>query len=421
MNIEKIKIFLRPYYMRWWLLPSMVRKHESAIHDIRNRGYANVVFFASNLSQWRYQGIVDLMDKDDKFRVSIILVPLESFSAEENQRNIRELGSFFDEKQLPFIDSTQWKTADDYDIRKKLQPDIMFYVQPYDHVFGNALDSKYYYDKLLCYLPYGIFTLISKWSTNTWFQNFSWKLFYETEDARALARKMMYNGGRNVIVVGNPNADAFLKPSHEDVWKPQNTLKKRIIWAPHFTIDPSPVLHRGSFLWLWEAMLQFAREYKDCIQFAFKPHPRLKSVLYGFPDWGKERTDAYYAEWDSMANTQLETSGFVDLFMTSDAMIHDCASFTIEYQYCKKPAMFVDAGSVAEKEQLIETSRRARDLHYKGKNVSDVKGFIDRVVLGGDDPKKEERRSFFEQYLLPPNNKTVAQNVYDEIVHSLWK
>lgn len=106
MNIEKIKIFLRPYYMRWWLLPSMVRKHESAIHDIRNRGYANVVFFASNLSQWRYQGIVDLMDKDDKFRVSIILVPLESFSAEENQRNIRELGSFFDEKQLPFIDST---------------------------------------------------------------------------------------------------------------------------------------------------------------------------------------------------------------------------------------------------------------------------------------------------------------------------
>jgi CDP-glycerol glycerophosphotransferase (TagB/SpsB family) len=90
-----------------------------------------------------------------------------------------------------------------------------------------------------------------------------------------------------------------------------------------------------------ELMLELAQAYKDRIQIAFKPHPSLITQLYQHPDWGKERADDYYARWQQMENTQLETGGYVDLFMTSDAMIHDSGSFVVEYLYANRPVMFV--------------------------------------------------------------------------------
>lgn len=58
----------------------------------------------------------------------------------------------------------------------------------------------------------------------------------------------------------------------------------------------------------------------------------------------KRKTDRYYSEWESLSNAQLETGKYVDLFMTSDAMIHDCGSFTIEYHYTLKPVMYLVKG-----------------------------------------------------------------------------
>jgi DivIVA domain-containing protein len=63
---------------------------------------------------------------------------------------------------------------------------------------------------------------------------------------------------------------------------------------------------------------EFAEKYADRIQWAFKPHPLLRDTLYQHPDWGKERTDAYYGRWESMPNTQLETGAYVELFKQSD-------------------------------------------------------------------------------------------------------
>ena len=42
------------------------------------------------------------------------------------------------------------------------------------------------------------------------------------------------------------------------------------------------------------------------------------------------------------------------------------------------------------------------------------------TVLEDNDPKKPERMAFYNKYLIPPNGKTVAQNVYDNIVGSLF-
>lgn len=88
-------------------------------------------------------------------------------------------------------------------------------------------------------------------------------------------------------------------------------------------------------------MVTFAQKYKDKVQIVFKPHPMLYRTLCEHSEWGKERTDAYYSMWNNMSNTQLEEGDYTELFMQSDAMIHDCGSFILEYLAVDKPCMFL--------------------------------------------------------------------------------
>ena len=57
---------------------------------------------------------------------------------------------------------------------------------------------------------------------------------------------------------------------------------------------------------------------------------------------------------------------------------------------------------------------------YVGKDADEVQRFITQTVFGGDDPMLPVREAFYNKYLVPPNGKTVAQNVYDDIVASLF-
>ncbi len=417
--IEWIDKNIRPIYYHVFLLRKTDKRHARLIEKIRKRGYANVVFFASNLSMWRYQGIYELMKQDPRFRVTVLITPFKSFSKAEKESNIKALKTYFDSKGVVYEDTTLWPQERFY-IRKWLDPDIMFYTQQYSNILDSPLDKSYFPDKLLCFAPYGVGSLTESWSVNTRFHNIAWKLFYETEIFREVARNVAFNHGKNVVVVGNTNADIFLQPEHSNPWKKQSGHKKKIIWAPHFSIKQGMLLHRGSFLWLHDIMIRIAQEYSDTIQVAFKPHPKLKTVLYSLPEWGKERTDEYYKKWADMPNTQLEESAFIDLFMTSDAMIHDCASFTVEYHYSKNPCLFTTLDIQETRKPLNDLGCAALDAHYFGSSETDVRNFLDQVVIEGIDTKKEEREAFFRKYLLPPNGKTAAQNIFDDIVKSIW-
>ena len=225
-----------------------------------------------------------------------------------------------------------------------------------------------------------------------------------------------------MVVVGYPNADIFLNEPPIDVWKPQKSKKKRLIWAPHFTIsqERSFVCH-SNFLWMADLMLDIAFRYSDCLQLAFKPHPRLLTELYLHPEWGKERADAYYSTWHTLENTQLDEDEFKDLFMTSDAMIHDCGSFAVEYHYSLKPVMYVLQDKQAYTDTLSQFGRKAIEAHYIGKCQDDIINFIKDIVLDGQDVMLSMRQKFYQEYLLPPNGKQVADNTIDDLLKSLGR
>lgn len=163
-------------------------------------------------------------------------------------------------------------------------------------------------------------------------------------------------------------------------------------------------------------MLEFAQKQIGKIQFAFKPHPWLKRELYKHADWGQERTDAYYSAWENGVNTQLEQGEYVDLFMTSDAMVHDCCSFCCEYLFAEKPVFFMIRNEKEQVSHLNEMAYAAFNSQYLGKTVEDLQIFLKEQVIEGYDPMKQKREDTVKKYLLPPNGKTAAENIIDVIL-----
>lgn len=389
-------------------------QRRKVIRSVRRNGYAKVVFFASNLSMWRYQGVYDLMSRDDRFKVFVVLCPFSTYTSRQKELNMSDLKDYFDGRDIRTIDGQA-----NPDCLEEIDPDILFYPQPYPRLFNNRLDAIFNETKLICYTPYALFTVGREWAYNCRLQITAWKLFYQTGYHKAEAERFCYNGGRNVVVTGEPDADVFGKPVEASVWKQTQTRKKRIIWAPHYSISGNDIVHRASFLWMADFMLELAERYSDMIQIAFKPHPRLISELYDHPEWGQQYTDAYYEKWVGMPDTQLNTGGYIDLFCESDALIHDCGSFTAVYHYTNKPAMFVSRDIESIDAELNDLGRQCLDLHYFGSCPEDITSFIDNVVLGENDSKAEARSRFVNDVLMPPHDRSSARNIVDEIINSL--
>ena len=381
---------------------------------LRHKKEINVVFFAMSLSMWRYQHLYEALSKNPKFKVSIVIQPAMTYTDSQQEEEKSRLIEYFNSKSIPFFLGTDGDTV--LDIKTILSPDILFYPQPYHGYYPTGLSYSGFWRQLLCYYPYAFWMATGDWSYNYRFHNIAWKMFYPTKLHLKDAQRYSFVRGRNLEVVGYPTADYFLANVHKDIWKPQIRGKKRIIWSPHFTIFGGGAVKQSNFLWMADFMIALASQYLDKVQFVFKPHPRLFSELCKHPDWGKDRAQAYYSKWQEMDNTQLETGEFVDLFMTSDAMIHDCGSFAVEYHYSRNPVMYIAENFDDQVADKSDFGKIAMNLHYVGKSKQDIIDFIENVVLAGEDPLKAQRQQFLQDYLIPPHGKTVAENTMDVLL-----
>lgn len=388
------------------------------VKSLRYKKQINVVFYASSLAMWRYQHLYEEMVKHPRFKTSIVLIPMLNYSIKQQKKDVDTLKSFFSLRNIEYVLAVD-DNGEILNIKKDLNPDIVFYPQPYYGIFRKEHLYNEFLGRLLCYYPYAFWRSTDDWSYNLPFHNIAWKLFYSTELHRKDAKEIANNKGRNVEVVGYPTADDFLFRKHVDVWKPQPVKKKRVIWAPHFTILSGGLLEQSNFLWMADLMLELAVKYSDKIQIAFKPHPRLYTELGNCDVWGQEKTDEYYNKWATMENSQVETGEFIDLFMTSDAMIHDSGSFGVEYHYSGNPVMYIADDFDEQVSKMSEFGKLAMKQHYVGAKKDDIIRFIDDIVLGGNDYMATQRKEFVEAYLVPPNGKTVAENTMNVLLKEL--
>lgn len=395
--------------------------HSYLVCRIRKKPKIRVVFIAMKVSLWKYQEIYEKLKSDKRFEVYVVLSPTTKYNYSVQCEDIKSMRTYFSNLGVNYIDWDLENMHEPVDIRKEVAPDIIFYPQPYCAVLPPCYQYPLFKKSLICYYPYAFWMIAENWGYNLKFHNIAWKLFYGTHYNLEDAKRISINHGRNVAVVGYPDADMLLKDTGIDPWKSKAGEVKRLIWAPHFTLVSvlKGVPPRSNFLYMADFMLEVAKKYKGKLHIAFKPHPRLLTELYNHPDWGQARADRYYQAWEELENGQLEKETYRDLFRMSDAMIHDCGSFSADYLYFKKPVMFVSQDIEALKSTMNELGKLIYDHHYIGSSHADIISFIDDVVLNGNDRMASDRNSFVDKYLMPHSNKTVAQKTYEEIIKSL--
>lgn len=393
-----------------------VRKRIPGLEQrLQDKEVIRVVFFVMNIAMWKCDRLFKMMLEDGHFSPWIVLSPRIQTTVTEKQQEMLKMQRFFRGRGYPLIDIYDCVKDEGYDVENRIKPDIVFYPQPYDVIIAETYRYYHFPQALFCYVPYDFKTTAYWWGYDNILQNIAWKLFYPTDFHRKDAERLSWVKGKNVVVTGYPVADEFLdsKRKIEIPWKNRDSRLKRLVWAPHYTIVSHSVLNFSTFMSFHEFMFDVAQKYKDRLQIAFKPHPHLRSALYNYPEWGKERTDKYYLRWADLPNGILADGDYIDLFLTSDAMIHDCGSFSVEYHYTCKPVMFLAKPDHLRYES--EFGKLTFDMHYKGCTCEDIIGFIENVILKGDDPMRPLREDFFRSYLLPPGNKTATENIFEVI------
>jgi len=403
-------------------LMAKVQIYRDLNNKLANGEKIKVCLFVSRISCWTFANLYQILQSSGKFDPIVVVKP---FMFQGHDAMVEYMNITYNELKAQgynVIKTYDEETDRFMDLRKEINPDILFYTKYWLPQFHENFYINKFRDKLTFYTSYCYDVAYHPEVMNFELNNAVNRYFMPTEIHKQMAQKVMKNHGKNVYVVGAPKLDVFFDKDYvpSEKWKNINDGKhrKRIIWAPHHSDNfPQNLYQFNAFYELTDYMFDIAKKYENEIQIAFKPHPMLKPYLY--KKWGVESTDSYYQKWAELPNGQLETGEFEDLFLTSDAMILDSISFIAEYTATNKPALFT-IGSKSRVNLNDFGMINFGVLYHTDRDLKqDIDEFVKNVVIEGNDYKKEEREAFVAQYMLPPNGKTSAENIYDNIMDEI--
>lgn len=425
--VNKIELLIPSFVIRlyrvckrFFIWKIQQQEYKKSLKHLREKNRVlRVIFIVKDTSEWKYASVYRLMELDKQFDPIVFVCPqIYNLTEEKATEKFYNTYNLFSTRGYNVIKACENVYDESIDI-KSLKPDIIFYSTLWTIYLHPKYNLKSLRKYLKCYVNYGFINIIGEWSYASAFHGLMWRYFAECEDIQRLAVEVQPREFRNIVVTGYPIYDEYhMTRVDYSIWKNDNKKLKRIIWAPHHSIEGhNGLLNFSTFLENAESMLEIAELYNDTVQFAFKPHPMLLNALYKHPKWGKEKTDLYYQKWADGKNTILINGDYIGLFKSSNAMIHDCASFLIEYMYTRKPVLYL--GLNRDKYSNI-VGKKAYNCHYHGNNIEDIKLFIENVVLEGNDELKSTREAFYNEVLVPPNACSVAENIVKEIKKSIY-
>lgn len=402
-----------------WEAKKFQRRYKQTIRRLQAKSEPlNVVFLAIGESDWKYDSLYVAMQNDATFNPIVVVCPQINYGQEFMLENLHQCADFFKRKGYKYVLAYD-EAYQTYVDANSLKPDVVCFSNPYEVLTDERYHINKFPDALTCYINYGYNNHTHEWGFNLPFHQQLWRYFVECEINKQLVSSYSPIKGDNCVVTGYPMYDAFIQgTSIGKDWKQKNRKLKRIIWAPHHTIGgQNQLIHYSTFDLYYDVMWKLALKYHNEIQIVFKPHPLLKEALYRHEGWGKERTDAYYDMWSNGENTSVVNGEYIDLFNSSDAMINDSGSFTIEYLYTRKPCLLLN--NYNRQADANQVSLQAIDCWYQATTAELIDTFIKDVVLEGNDPMRLKRESFYNEVLLPPNGCSVAENIMNEIKKQL--
>lgn len=262
----------------------------------------------------------------------------------------------------------------------------------------------------LCYVPYG-YKVADGQNAHYGldYYNLSWRIFAESEWHHEQFKRLGQVKGKNVVVTGFPKLDEYLKDDRDySDWKHGKNAEKRVIWAPHWTFR-KPGWEYSTFDCNYKEFLRYASAHKE-IDWIVKPHQRLYfwAVESGLMT-EKEMRD-YFESWNALDNAMVCDGGnYMDMFLTSDALITDCGSFLAEYLPSKKPVIHLYKDTC----KYNEIGNMITQTYYRCRSWDEIQNTIERVIIQEDDYLKDQRLSMLK-YVVP-NQEGAGRAILEEI------
>ncbi|MBI9052566.1 MAG: CDP-glycerol glycerophosphotransferase family protein [Bacteroidales bacterium] len=416
-----LKLLSKPLYNIYFniKLKKVQANHKKALEIVCKKEKIKVAFFLIHESVWKYNGLYRIMEADEGFEPIVVVCP---FIKDGEEQMLRDLDKAFDlciEKGYNVVSTLNKETNTWLDINKEIKPDIIFFTNPRQLTKPEYYITNFSDSVLTCYSPYapGICNLpFSQY--NQIFHNLLWRFFVETDVNLQMSKKYADNKGVNTIVTGSPAFDHAFGISKSTFVK--RSTRKKIIWAPHHTIDNRENLWLSNFIEISGTMVDLAIKYASNVDFVFKPHPLLKSKLYKLDNWGKLKTDEYYIKWDNMPNTSVQLGDYIKLFDESDAMILDSVSFIVEYMITRKPILFTmrNKDVYALFNDLGQKMLESLEHSY---TLNDIDQFIINVIENNSFQKQIKREDLVDNFIKPPFNKSASENIFNYLVTTLNK
>ncbi len=368
--------------------------------QLRRKDKIEVLFLLSYRAKWKSESIYKAMHAHPRFSPLLLI---------SNEDEPKEEEALFEYAKRNNYNCTRGRYSSK-EIYKRFHPDIIFCQEPY------GLSEVFNLHSLYCYVPYTFSDIIDKTLNLTSYQMYSWQIYYENEELAKIYGQFRGNDIRNSYGTGLPimNEMSVAKDTLTDPW-PSVRGKKRIIYAPHYSIEEGAWMRTATFLEFGNDILELAEKYIDQVDWAFKPHPSLRRTLNKV--WGEARTNEYYRRWERLG--MMCTGAYLELFKFSDALIHDCGSFTLDYIYSGRPAMYLyrdgtspDNFPMNHTEQYLEALR----LQRAGYNRDDIEKFIVDVINDKADGHGKERASFLKNNLTLPDSQSATENIINCIL-----
>lgn len=373
----------------------------SRVNAIRRKEHIDVLFLLYDLSKWKTENLFLLMLNHPRFNPHIELTIRVCDTPSEIAKKTTILRNYLDAKGYDYIENT-------LSVQNKY--DVILYQEPYSEALPDIQNVYHNPNSLFISICYSSHTSMLPFEFYEDLHFFAWFDCYENILAANNAKQIIGKRRNNILVTGLPFIEQLLTAKADDPWKKIGN-KRRIIWAPHHSIgNMQEAIYYSTFLNIYDFMLELAYKYSSQTQWAFKPHPLLKMKLEQV--WGKEKTDAYYNKWQNLENGQLEYGDYIGLFQHSDAMLHDCSSFIVEYLCINKPVLFLNEDPKI-REELNEYGRKALDVAEIHSTKDAIEEFVLRVIHG-EDLKFMDRQEFISNYLLP--NRKASANILNAIL-----
>lgn len=386
--------------------------HYSAIEEcIRNRKdkilrIATYVVYDSSFAAFDLFDLI--ISSSEKYSVKIIIVPDISRGKDNQITQYNKTKSFFFNRYGSNYVFDGWNQENDeyYDLSDEF--DIVYLANPYDTMVHEYHGIKYLSKKnvLPFYISYGCMPdnygckIIMPMLEISLF----WKVFADNKMSFRDYKKYEMAKGRNVVLSGYAKMDSLIKSNY------QKSERKRIIIAPHHTVN-YPEFPLSNFVEYSKYILELPKLFPQ-IDFIFRPHPLLFTNMVNAGFWTKDEVLEYIRKIQNNGMFYSVGGDYLDIFVNSDALIHDCSSFVVEYLFTGKPCCFMAKNNY--RKIFSNLGKSCLKNYYLAFNTRQITDFIQDVIINGHDNLKNKREKYAKKYLAL-NYPEVSKKILQEI------